>query len=57
MTLEKAKTLLTKAKKFDGVMLTKHDTDQEKHVSKQKMKKLIDHASNSKEFVICLFEV
>ena len=57
MDINKAKKLLIKAKHFNGIMLSKHDTDSERLIAKQKMKKLIDAISSGKEFVICLFEV
>ena len=53
----KAKTLIDKTRNFDGVLLTKHDSANDRRTELANFKRKIDSALGTKEYVVCVFEV
>jgi len=53
----KAKTLIDKTRNFDGVLLTKHDSAYDRRTELANIKRKIDAALGTKEYVVVVFEV
>jgi hypothetical protein len=53
----KVKQLLDKSKNVKGVMIQTHDTPQERNNLKREMKQVIDTTTNTKNYVIVVFEI
>jgi len=57
MNQTKIKQLLDKSKNVKGVMIQTHDTPQERNNLKREMKQVIDTTTNTKNYVIVVFEI
>jgi hypothetical protein len=59
MNIDKAKTktLLDKTRKFDGILLTKHDSANDRRTELANIKRKLDGMQGTKEYVVCVFEV
>jgi len=57
MNQTKVKQLLDKSKNVKGVMIQTHDTPQERNNLKREMKQVIDTTTNTKNYVIVVFEI
>jgi hypothetical protein len=53
----KAKTLIDKTRNFDGVLLTKHDSANDRRTELANIKRKLDVVQGTKEYVVCVFEV
>jgi hypothetical protein len=53
----KAKTLIEKTRIFEGILLTKHDSASDRRTELANIKRKIDAALGTKEYVVCVFEV
>jgi hypothetical protein len=59
MTIDKAKTktLIDKTRNFDGVLLTKHDSANDRRTKLANFKRKLDGIQGTKEYVVCMFEI
>ena len=53
----KAKTLIDKTRNFDGVLLTKHDSANDRRTELANFKRMLDVVQGTKEYVVCVFEI
>ena len=53
----KAKTLIDKTRNFEGILLTKHDSANDRRTELANIKRKIDAALGTKEYVVAVFEV
>ena len=53
----KAKTLIDKTRNFEGILLTKHDSANDRRTELANIKRKIDAAPGTKEYVVAVFEV
>ncbi len=53
----KTKTLLDKTRNFEGVLLTKHDSANDRRSELANIKRKLDGTQGTKEYVVCVFEV
>jgi hypothetical protein len=53
----KAKTLIDKTRNFEGVLLTKHDSANDRRTELANIKRKIDAIKETKEYVVAVFEV
>ena len=53
----KAKTLIDKTRNFDGVLLTKHDSANDRRTKLANVKRKLDGIQGTKEYVVAVFEV
>ena len=53
----KAKTLIDKTRNFEGVLLTKHDSANDRRTELANIKRKLDVVQGTKEYVVCVFEV
>ena len=53
----KAKTLLDKTRNFDGILLTKHDSANDRRNELATIKRKIDTIQATKEYVVCVLEI
>jgi hypothetical protein len=53
----KAKTLIEKTRIFEGILLTKHDSANDRRTELANIKRRLDGIQGTKEYVVCVFEV
>ena len=53
----KAKTLIDKTRIFEGFLLTKHDSANDRRTELANIKRKLDGIQGTKEYVVCVFEV
>jgi len=53
----KAKTLIDKTRNFEGILLTKHDSANDRRTELANFKRKFDTINGTKEYVVCVFEV
>ena len=53
----KAKTLIDKTRNFDGVLLTKYDSANDRRTKLANVKRKLDGIQGTKEYVVCMFEI
>ena len=53
----KAKTLIDKTRNFEGILLTKHDSPNDRRTELANIKRKLDVIQGTKEYVVCVFEV
>jgi hypothetical protein len=53
----KARTLIDKTRDFDGILLTKHDSANDRRTELANIKRKLDGIQGTKEYVVCVFEV
>lgn len=57
MDKNKIRDLITTSKNLSSELLNTHDTQSEKLIKKNKVKRLLDTTNPSKTYVICIFEI
>jgi len=53
----KAKTLIDKTRNFEGILLTKHNSANDRRTELANIKTRLDGIQGTKEYVVCVFEV
>ena len=57
MDKNKIRDLITTSKNLSSELLNTHDTQSEKLIKKNKVKRLLDTTNPNKTYVICIFEI
>ena len=57
MDKTKIRDLITTSKNLSSELLNTHDTQSERLIKKNKVKRLLDTTNPSKTYVICIFEI